>query len=47
VLGRFARGDGYSASQVWQVEFGSSMFMTHNGAASSIGAGCLLLATGS
>ena len=48
VVGRFrASGVGYEpGAQVWQVEPGPRAFMTRNGAASSIEAGCLLLATG-
>lgn len=48
VVGRFrASGAGYEpGTQVWQVESGPRAFMTRNGAASCIEAGCLLLATG-
>ncbi|WP_377805747.1 NAD(P)/FAD-dependent oxidoreductase [Azospirillum sp. A29] len=48
VVGRFrASGARYEpGSRVWQVEPGPRAFMTRNGAASSVEAGCLLLATG-
>jgi len=48
VVGRFrASGAAYEpGTQVWQVEPGPRAFMTRNGAASSIEAGYLLLATG-
>lgn len=48
VVGRFrASGARYEpGTRVWQVESGPRAFMTCNGAASSVEAGCLLLATG-
>ena len=42
-----ASGVGYQpGAQVWQIEPGPRAYMTRNGVASSIEAGCLLLATG-